>query len=92
VVAPSTGSVVLVRFPFSDLSQVARGHRWPDAGHASCLVVDPTVTGTAEAARPQKPHSTERAELLTFSFDSTFVTFCEHLLTFYWHISGHIGS
>jgi hypothetical protein len=51
VVAPSTGSVVLVPFPFSDLSQAARGHRWPDAGHASCLVVDPTVTGTAEAAR-----------------------------------------
>jgi hypothetical protein len=40
-------------------------------------------TFTSHSRRTQKPHSTERAELLTFSFDSTFVTFCEHLLTFY---------
>ena len=46
MVAPSTGSVVLVPFPFSDLSQAARAHRWPDAGHAPCLVVDPTVPGS----------------------------------------------
>ena len=31
-------------------------------------------------------------KLLIFSFDSTLVTFFEHVLTFYQRISGHIGS
>jgi len=64
---------------------------------------DPTLTWISSAPcrnvradvysrRTKKPHSTQRANFLTFSFDSTSVTFFEHVLTFYQRISGHIGS
>ena len=43
MVAPSTGSVVLVPFPFSDLLQAARAHRWPD--QATHPALSSTVPG-----------------------------------------------